>query len=91
MTAPTEYTQMTYNSPDGAQMGNAATRLIGFFGVTPVTQPTASSQTTITATWTSVCNGTGYTFRTSDQIISFIAAVQQIQTVLTTLGLWKGS
>ena len=39
MTQPTEYEQVTYNSPGGAQVGNSATELVGFYGATPVVQP----------------------------------------------------
>ena len=39
MTQPTEYEQVTYNSPDGAQMGDSATEKNGFFGATPIVQP----------------------------------------------------
>lgn len=39
MAQPTEYEQVTYNSPDGAQVGDAATEKVGFFGATPVVQP----------------------------------------------------
>ena len=91
MTQPTEYEQVTYNSTTGAQAGRLLTDKIGFYGVTPVAQPTAATQTTLTATWVTLCATAGFGFRTSDQIISVIAAIKQIQTVMTTLGLWKGS
>jgi hypothetical protein len=38
MAIPTSYEQVTYNSPDGAQVGASATEKIGFFGATPVAQ-----------------------------------------------------
>lgn len=34
--AAQDYEQVTYNSPDGAQIGQSATEKIGFFGATPV-------------------------------------------------------
>lgn len=70
-------------------IGNAATSLVGFYGATPIVQPSGATQTTLTATWVTISSGFG--FFSSDQIISVIAAIQQIQTVLKTLGLWKGS
>lgn len=70
-------------------IGNAATSLVGFYGATPIVQPSGATQTTITATWVTISSGFG--FFSSDQIISVIAAIQQIQTVLKTLGVWKGS
>jgi hypothetical protein len=38
MTIPVTYEQVTYNSPDGAQVGKSATEKVGFFGATPVVQ-----------------------------------------------------
>ena len=35
----TTYENVTYNSPDGALVGNASTDKIGFYGTTPVVQP----------------------------------------------------
>lgn len=72
-------------------VGTSTTSLVAFYGLTPVVQPAAATQTTITATWVTLSGGTGFGFLTSDQIISVIAAIQQIQTVMKTLGLWKGT
>lgn len=68
-----------------------STLKLGFYGVTAITQPAAATQATLTATWVLCSTSTGYGFFSSDQIISVIAAIQQIQTVLKTLGIWKGS
>lgn len=62
---------------------------LGFYGVTPTAQLSGATQTTITATWVAISSGFG--FLTSDQVVSVIAAIQQIQYALKTLGLWKGS
>mgnify|MGYP003394087743 CR=1 FL=1 len=93
MAQPSEFEQMCTNDPSGAQFGKSATEKIAFFGATPVTQPTNSAQTTLATavTWLTISAGTGFAFNSSDSIISVIAAVKQIQSVLTTLGLWKGS
>lgn len=65
---------------------------MAFFGVTAVTQPADATQATITATWVTISDGAqGFGFQTSDQIISVIAAIKQIQHALKTLGAWKGS
>lgn len=74
-----------------SSFSTASGSYVGFYGVTAVVQPSGATQATLTATWVTLCAGGGFAFRTSDQIISIIAAVQQIQTVLKTLGLWKGS
>jgi hypothetical protein len=72
-------------------VGTNEDSLIAFYGATPIAQPSGATQTTITATWVTLSAGAGFGFLTSDQIISVIAAIQQIQHVMTTLGLWKGS
>lgn len=46
------YEQVTYNSPDGAQIGKSATEKVGFFGKTPVAQPSVTWPNTGTATTT---------------------------------------
>lgn len=71
------------------QITTGAGSKVGFYGVTPTTQPADATQATITATWVSISSGFG--FQTSDQAISMIAAVKQLQHVMKTLGLWKGS
>jgi hypothetical protein len=52
MTIATSYEQVTYNSPDGAQMGKSATEKIGFYGKTPIVQPSVTWPNTGTATTT---------------------------------------
>jgi len=44
------YEQLTYNSPDGAQIGKSATEKVGFFGATPVVQQTGCAVPTDLAT-----------------------------------------
>ena len=84
--------QIGCNDDDGATFGSGATEKISFYGVTTVVQPSAATQATITATWVTISDGAqGFGFSTSDQIISVIAAIKQIQHALKTLGLWKGS
>lgn len=54
MSQPLEYEQVTYNAPDGAQVGRVSTETIGFWGKTPVTRyvgcGAASTYTTTTNT-----------------------------------------
>lgn len=52
MSIPTSYEQVTYNSPDGAQVGKSATEKVGFFGKTPIAQPSVTWPNTGTATTT---------------------------------------
>ncbi len=50
MAIPVTFEQVTHNSPDGAQMGNATGSLNGFYGATPVVQPTSANQAVAVAT-----------------------------------------
>lgn len=78
-------------SVSGVISADSGSAKLGFYGVTAVVQPAAATQTTLTATWIACSTAQGFGFLTSDQVISVIAAIQQIQSVLKTLGLWKGS
>lgn len=54
MTIATSYENVTYNSPDGAQMGSATTEKIAFYGSTPIAQASVAATTTTTATTTAL-------------------------------------
>lgn len=44
------YERVDYGSPDGVQLGGAATDKIGFYGATPVVKPSVTWPNTTTAT-----------------------------------------
>ena len=46
------YERIDYGSPDGAQLGIAATDKIGFYGATPIVKPSVTWPNTGTATTT---------------------------------------
>ena len=48
MTQPTEYEQLSYNSPDGAQWGKASSEPLAFFGGTPSSQSATSTGVHVT-------------------------------------------
>lgn len=48
--AAQDYEQVTYNGPNGAQVGASATEKIGFFGATPVVRPVGPAVPTDLAT-----------------------------------------
>jgi hypothetical protein len=50
MTIPVSYEQVTYNSPDGAQVGSGSTEKVGYFGATPIARPSVTQQSTSTTT-----------------------------------------
>lgn len=60
----------------------------GFFGVTPVVQPSGASQAALTNT-TGSAGGVGFT--TTTNFSAFVAQVEAIRSALVTLGLLKGS
>jgi hypothetical protein len=72
--------QVTYNSPDGATMGNSSTEKISFYGTTPIVQRTAAIATSAVATASS-----------ADVTTALKAAVIDIMNTLEALGLWAGS
>lgn len=71
------YEQVTYNSPDGALIGNSASEKIGFYGTTPVVQRATATTHTTTNVVTSASFGTLQ-----------VAQVQEIMNTLAGLGLW---
>lgn len=71
------YEQVTYNSPDGAQIGNSASEKIGFYGATPVVQRATATTHTTTNVVTSASFGTLQ-----------VAQIQEIQQTLIALGIW---
>jgi hypothetical protein len=50
--AAQDFEQVTYNSPDGAQIGASATEKIAFHGATPVVQGSAIASLTASTTLT---------------------------------------
>ncbi len=72
------YESVTYNSPDGAQIGKSATEKIAFYGAVPVVQRPYSSAVHATSALAS----------SSDFGATQLAAVQEIQKTLIGLGIW---
>lgn len=75
------YEQVTYNSPDGAQIGSSTSEKIAFFGTTPISQRAAAAQAT--SIW-----GTS---ATTSIDTARVATIVEIMNTLAALGLWKGS
>jgi len=72
------YEQVTYNGPDGAQIGKSATEKVAFYGRTPVAQRAYSSAVHATSAL-----ATSSSFGATQ-----LAAVQEIQSTLIGLGIW---
>lgn len=75
------YEQVTYNSPDGAQIGSGISEKVAFYGTTPVSQRAGAAQAT---------SAVG-TASSADVTTELKAAVIEIMNTLKTVGLWKGS
>ena len=78
MAQPTEYEQVTYNAPDGAQFGKSATEKAAFYGATPVVRRTYSS-----AVHASSAASVSASFGATQ-----LAILQEIQLTLIGLGVW---
>lgn len=75
------YEQVTYNSPDGAQIGQSATEKVGFYGAAPVTQRANAFQA---ASLVSVSSNITVA-------ASLTAWIVEVTATLNGLGIWKGS
>ena len=80
--------QVTYNSPDGATMGNSTSEKISFHGVTPVVQRSGSAQTALTLT---TATSGGFGFSTSTAFNSAVGLLVEIRAALVEKGIIAGS
>lgn len=76
--AAQDYEQVTYNGPDGAQIGKSASEKVGFYGAAPVAQRAYSS----------AVHATSALATSTDFGATQLAAVQEIQKTLIALGVW---
>lgn len=81
MAIPTSFEQVTYNGPDGAQMGKGVTEKIAFYGSTPIVQRASSIQAA------SVVSANSFISVTSN-LAAFCA---EVAATMTALGIWKGA
>jgi hypothetical protein len=79
--AAQDYEQVTYNSPDGAQIGQSATEKIGFYGAVPVVQRAAATQ----------ANSVVSVSSNITVAASLTAWIVEVTATLNALGIWKGS
>lgn len=75
------YEQVTYNSPDGAMIGQSASEKVAFFGTTPITQRAAAAQAT--SIW-----GTS---ATTSLDTARVATIVEVMNTLAAMGIWKGA
>lgn len=82
------YEQVTYNSPDGAQIGKSSTEKIGFYGAAPVAQYATIAAVTTTGA-TSTTNAYGFT--TAAQADAIVTALNSVIDALKDVGLVAAS
>ena len=92
MPQPVEQENVTENSPDGALYGRTSTRLIAFYGATPVVRTiTASTNDVSTTTTVSISTASVATamwgFATQQEIVNFTVAVSTMQLAMKQLGI----
>jgi hypothetical protein len=75
------YERLDYGSPDGAQIGGAATDKVGFYGAVPVVQRANAYQA---ASLVSVSSNITVA-------ASLTAWIVEVTATLNGLGVWKGS
>jgi len=69
------------NNPDGVSLGSGITKLISFYGVTPIAQRALAAQaTSLVGTASSTAVNT-----------DMKAALIEVMNTLTASGLWKGA
>lgn len=92
--------QLTALDPDGTVIGQSASDLLGFFGATPIVQPTAAAQAAITdssggaaapTNGVAALTGTYNSTIIANALATIIAAVNAHRTSLVNLGIEKGS
>jgi hypothetical protein len=77
----TSYENVTYNSPDGAQICSGPLEKVAFYGNVPVVQRPYSS----------AVHATSALATSTDFGATQLAAVQEIQKTLIGLGIWATS
>lgn len=89
MAQPTEYENVTYNAPDGAQIGRASSEKISFYGATPVTRLSVSTNdvSTVSSQSTSSGAGVGFGFVTLVEYTNMVTAVSTMQAQMKLMGL----
>ena len=80
--------QVTYNSLDGATMGQSTSEKISFYGATTIVQPPdVTAASTFLVTSNSVSSSANGAFQTAAALSTFVAQVSSVVAALKNLGL----
>jgi hypothetical protein len=71
--------ELSDKNTDGTRLGQSTSDLIGYYGVTPVSQRASSVQ------------ATSLLSSSTDFTAAHLAALQEVMNTLAAVGLWKGS
>ena len=82
-----EYEYIGDGRPDGTIVGRASTEKVGYYGTTPVVQPTSANQAAVAGTVTT----TAVTTALAVDVAALIVLANQLRSELVTLGIIKGS
>lgn len=84
----TDYFRVSDNRPDGAMVCESATEdKLGFWGTTPVVQPTSADQALVTTSVTT----TATTTNLAATMVNVITLLNRLRADGVTVGLIKGS
>lgn len=84
--------ELSDKGPDGTRLGQSATDLVGFYGVTPVVQPTHASQAAVTITavtavaTTATITTAAHGFATGTHGDAVVKRVAQLRTDMVAVG-----
>ena len=88
MAQPTEYENLSYNAPDGCQVGNNSGALIGFYGATPIVRPAnVGAASTYISHGQSTATASTYGLDSAAAVTSLVLQVSTMTVALRNLGL----
>mgnify|MGYP001565044564 CR=1 FL=1 len=93
MAQPIEQENVTQNTPDGALFGFTSTKLIAFYGATPVDRTITASTNSVSTTTTVSLSTAGagaatmWGFATQTEIVNYVTAVSTMQLAMKQLGI----
>jgi len=82
-----KYNYLDNGNIDGSIIGQSAAERVGFYGTTPIVQPSGAAQAGASAGGTGAAAGA---YDTAAHRDAAIALLNEIRTVLVNLGLMKG-
>lgn len=79
----------TPNTDEGNQIGQSSSEKVGFYGTSPIVQPSSADQAAVGTAAATTTSPHGYA--TGTQADAIVTLVNEMRDVLVNLGLMKGS